>query len=193
VTEVGTGAGIGRYRLEELLGRGGMGEVWRAFDTGRERWVALKLLLEPLAKDAEFVARFRREARLAARLSDPHILPIHDFGELEGRLYIDMRMVDGPDLAKVVARGPVPPDRTAAIVSQVASALDAAHTGGLVHRDVKPANVLLAARDPVFAYLTDFGVAAEQNRSDGLTEAGTVIGRHTRRDTGRYRPERPPS
>jgi serine/threonine protein kinase len=176
VTEVGTGAGIGRYRLEELLGRGGMGEVWRAFDTGRERWVALKLLLEPLAHDAEFVARFRREARLAARLSDPHILPIHDFGELEGRLYIDMRMVDGPDLAKVVSRGPVPPDRTAAIVSQIASALDAAHTGGLVHRDVKPANVLLAARDPVFAYLTDFGVAAEQNRSDGLTEAGTVLG-----------------
>jgi serine/threonine protein kinase len=176
VTEVGTGAGIGRYRLEELLGRGGMGEVWRAFDTGRERWVALKLLLEPLAHDAEFVARFRREARLAARLSDPHILPIHDFGELEGRLYIDMRMVDGPDLAKVVARGPVPPDRTAAIVAQIGSALDAAHTGGLVHRDVKPANVLLAARDPVFAYLTDFGVAAEQNRSDGLTEAGTVIG-----------------
>ena len=176
MTEVGTGAGIGRYRLEELLGRGGMGEVWRAFDTGRERWVALKLLLEPLAHDAEFVARFRREARLAARLSDPHILPIHDFGELEGRLYIDMRMVDGPDLAKVVSRGPVPPDRTAAIVSQIASALDAAHTGGLVHRDVKPANVLLAARDPVFAYLTDFGVAAEQNRSDGLTEAGTVLG-----------------
>jgi serine/threonine protein kinase len=176
VTEVGIGAGIGRYRLEELLGRGGMGEVWRAFDTGRERWVALKLLLEPLAQDEEFVARFRREARLAARLSDPHILPIHDFGELEGRLYIDMRMVDGPDLAKVVARGPVPPDRTAAIVSQVASALDAAHAGGLVHRDVKPANVLLAARDPVFAYLTDFGVAAEQNRSDGLTQAGTVIG-----------------
>ncbi|MDT7742296.1 MAG: hypothetical protein QOE59_1374, partial [Actinomycetota bacterium] len=176
MTEVGIGAGIGRYRLEELLGRGGMGEVWRAYDTGRERWVALKLLLEPLAQDEEFVARFRREARLAARLSDPHILPIHDFGELEGRLYIDMRMVDGPYLAKVVARGPVPPDRTAAIVSQVASALDAAHTGGLVHRDVKPANVLLAARDPVFAYLTDFGVAAEQNRSDGLTEAGTVIG-----------------
>ena len=176
MTEVGIGAGIGRYRLEELLGRGGMGEVWRAFDTGRERWVALKLLLEQLAQDEEFVARFRREARLAARLSDPHILPIHDFGELEGRLYIDMRMVDGPDLAKVVARGPVPPDRTAAIVSQIASALDAAHTGGLVHRDVKPANVLLAARDPVFAYLTDFGVAAEQNRSDGLTEAGTVIG-----------------
>jgi serine/threonine protein kinase len=176
VTEVGIGAGIGRYRLEELLGRGGMGEVWRAFDTGRERWVALKLLLESLAQDAEFVARFRREARLAARLSDPHILPIHDFGELEGRLYIDMRMVDGPDLAKVVSRGPVPPDRTAAIVSQIASALDAAHAGGLVHRDVKPANVLLAARDPVFAYLTDFGVAAEQNRSDGLTQAGTVIG-----------------
>ena len=176
MTEVGTGAGIGRYRLSELLGRGGMGEVWRAFDTGRERWVALKLLLEPLAHDAEFVARFRREARLAARLSDPHILPIHDFGELEGRLYIDMRMVDGPDLAKVVSRGPVPPERTAAIVSQIASALDAAHTGGLVHRDVKPANVLLAAHDPVFAYLTDFGVAAEQNRSDGLTEAGTVLG-----------------
>ncbi len=176
MTEVGIGVGIGRYRLEELLGRGGMGEVWRAFDTGRERWVALKLLLEPLAQDGEFVARFRREARLAARLSDPHILPIHDFGELEGRLYIDMRMVDGPDLAKVVSRGPVPPDRTAAIVSQIASALDAAHTGGLVHRDVKPANVLLAARDPVFAYLTDFGVAAEQGGRSDLTSAGTVIG-----------------
>ncbi len=176
MTGVGTGATIGRYRLEELLGRGGMGEVWRAFDTGRERSVALKLLLQPLAHDAEFVARFRREARLAARLSDPHILPIHDFGELEGRLYIDMRMVDGPDLAKVVSRGPVPPDRTAAVVAQIASALDAAHAGGLVHRDVKPANVLLAARDPVFAYLTDFGVAAEQERSDHLTSAGTILG-----------------
>ncbi|HEY2193852.1 MAG TPA: serine/threonine-protein kinase [Actinomycetospora sp.] len=176
MTEVGAGATIGRYRLEELLGRGGMGEVWRAYDTGRERTVGLKLLLQPLAHDAEFVARFRREARLAARLSDPHILPIHDFGELEGRLYIDMRLVDGPDLAKVVSGGPVPPDRTAAVVAQIASALDAAHAGGLVHRDVKPANVLLAARDPVFAYLTDFGVAAEQDRSENLTSAGTIIG-----------------
>jgi serine/threonine-protein kinase len=174
--EVGVGASIGRYRLDGHLGRGGMGEVYRAFDTGRERSVALKLLLRELALDDEFVARFRREARVAARLSEPHILPIHDFGEIDGRLYIDMRLVDGPDLAGVLAHGPVAPDRTAAIVSQVASGLDAAHREGLVHRDVKPGNVLLATRDPVFAYLTDFGVAAEQGRSENLTSTGTVIG-----------------
>ncbi len=176
VAESGVGATIGRYRLDGLLGRGGMGEVYRAFDTERERSVALKVLLRPLALDDEYVARFRREARLAARLSDPHILPIHDFGEIQGRLFIDMRLVDGPDLAEVVARGPLEPERAAAVISQVAMALDAAHREGLVHRDVKPGNVLLAAHDPVFAYLTDFGVAAEQGRSDRLTSTGTVIG-----------------
>ncbi|HEY2220901.1 protein kinase domain-containing protein [Actinomycetospora sp.] len=174
--EVGVGATIGRYRLDGHLGRGGMGEVYRAFDTGRERSVALKLLLRELALDDEFVARFRREARVAARLSEPHILPIHDFGEIDGRLYIDMRLVDGPDLAAVLAHGAVAPDRTAAIISQVSSGLDSAHREGLVHRDVKPGNVLLATDDPVFAYLTDFGVAAEQDRSENLTSTGTVIG-----------------
>ena len=172
---------FGPYRLEDLLGRGGMGDVHRAFDTVRGRTVALKRLRPELASDAEFQARFRRECRLAARLSEPHVVPIHDFGEIDGRLYLDMRLIEGTDLAKLlVEHGPLSPHRAVDVVAQVASALDAAHAEGMVHRDVKPSNVLLAGEGATghdFAYLADFGVAGAVGRSrTSLTVTGATVG-----------------
>src|SRR5580693_1740886 len=167
------GTPFGRYRLIELLGRGGMGEVWRAHDTSTNRIVAIKLLPPHLAQDDMFVKRFRREAEAAARLNSPHIIPIHDYGEIDGRLYVNMRLVEGRDLQEVLADGPLEPGRAVRIVEQVAKALHAAHKIGLVHRDVKPSNILLDEDD--FAYLIDFGIAraADETR---LTGTGGVIG-----------------
>jgi serine/threonine protein kinase len=172
---------FGPYRLEHLLGRGGMGEVHRAWDTRRGRTIALKRLPAPLAGDPEFQARFRRESALAAQLSEPHIIPIHDFGEINGRLFIDMRLVDGTDLASVIkSEGPMAPRRAIGILAQVASALDAAHAAGLVHRDVKPSNVLVRGHDEdEFAYLIDFGIAraaAGQASGPALTVTGATLG-----------------
>ena len=172
---------FGPYRLERLLGRGGMGEVHRAWDRRRERTVALKRLPAQLAGDPEFQARFRRESALAAQLSEPHIIPIHDFGEINGRLFIDMRLVEGVDLASVVkAEGPMAPRRAVGILAQVAAALDAAHAAGLVHRDVKPSNVLVRGHDEdEFAYLIDFGIAratAGQTSGPALTLTGATLG-----------------
>lgn len=151
---------FGPYRLLVPLGRGGMGEVWRAIDIRKDREVALKVLGSWLAGDPEFAKRFRREAALAARLNAPNIVPIHDYGEIDGRLFIDMPLIPGTDLAKVVAEGPLPPERAVAIVVQVARALAAAHGAGLVHRDVKPSNILVstAADGDDHAYLIDFGI-----------------------------------
>ncbi|MGE0299884.1 MAG: serine/threonine-protein kinase [Pseudonocardia sp.] len=167
---------FGPYRIEDLIGRGGMGEVHRAFDTRRNRRVALKRLPPELASDAGFQSRFRRESELAARLAEPHVIPIHDFGEIDGRLFIDMRLVAGTDLDELLrASGPLPPERAVAVVAQVASALDAAHAEGLVHRDVKPSNVLVTAGD--FAYLVDFGVAREiEGENTALTTTGSTVG-----------------
>ncbi|MCV7423475.1 protein kinase [Mycobacterium yunnanensis] len=168
------GTPFGRYRLIELLGRGGMGEVWRARDAeANDRMVAIKLLPPHLASDSTYSARFRREAHAAARLNDPHIVPIHNYGEIDGRLYVDMRLVEGRDLEEVMSDGPMQPQRAVSIIEQVAKALHAAHRAGLVHRDVKPSNVLLDADD--FAYLIDFGIAraADDTR---LTEAGFAPG-----------------
>lgn len=170
---------FGPYRLEALLGRGGMGEVFRAFDTERERVVALKRLPARLTNDHEFRARFEREAQLAAGLRNPHVIPIHRFGDLDGRLFIDMRFVDGVDVADVIkAVGPVSPDRAVAIIGQAAGALDTAHAGGLVHRGVKPSNLLIdrnvdeSLGDHV--YVVDFAVtfadAATRTHSLGQTE-----------------------
>ncbi|WP_232667631.1 serine/threonine-protein kinase [Pseudonocardia sp. TRM90224] len=177
---------FGPYRLDGLVGRGGMGEVYRAFDTRKSRTVALKLLAPHLADDAGFQDRFRRESELAARLREPHVIPIHDYGSIDGRLYIDMRLVDGLDLETVIHRhGPMQPVRAVHILAQVASALDAAHADGLIHRDVKPSNVLLATEtrrntgdtgdDGEFAYLVDFGIAAPTT-GDRLTMTGTTLG-----------------
>ena len=166
---------FGRYELQDLLGRGGMGEVYRAFDRVRDRTVALKLLPKHLASDESFKARFRRESRMAARLNEPHIIPIHDFGEIDGTLFIDMRLVEGSDLGSVLAaRGRLPIATAVSVVSQVASALDAAHASGLVHRDVKPSNVLLTGMTEEedanpFAYLVDFGIARSS------TQEGTAL------------------
>src|SRR5687768_12055796 len=151
-----TGELFGPYRILSRLGRGGMGEVHEAFDTVRERTVALKRLHPEEQGDPGVRERFRQESRIAARLESPHVVPIHDFGVIDGRMFIDMRLVRGRDLgARITAEGALEAERAIAIVEQVADALDAAHDAGLVHRDVKPSNVLLAARD--FVYLADFG------------------------------------
>jgi serine/threonine protein kinase len=167
------GTPFGRYRLVELLGRGGMGEVWRAYDTSTNRIVAIKLLPPHLAQDDTFVKRFRREAEAAARLNSPHIIPIHDYGEIDGRLYVNMRLIEGRDLQQVLAEGPLSPERAVRIIAQVAQAVHAAHKVGLVHRDIKPSNVLLDDDD--FAYLIDFGIARAAGET-ALTSTGGVIG-----------------
>jgi serine/threonine protein kinase len=167
------GTPFGRYRLVELLGRGGMGEVWRAYDPVNARFVALKVLPASFADDAVFQERFRREARAAAGLDEPHVVPIHDSGEIDGRLFVSMRLVKGHDLQELVAAGPLPPARAVGIIEQIAFALDAAHRVGLVHRDVKPSNILVADND--FAYLIDFGIARAAG-DVGLTSTGTTIG-----------------
>ncbi|MDQ3733593.1 MAG: serine/threonine protein kinase, partial [Actinomycetota bacterium] len=158
-----------------------MGEVYRAYDESQKRVVALKLLSQHLAADEDYRARFRRESELAARLREAHVIPIHRYGEIDGRLFIDMRLVEGADLAALLSeRGALPPSRAVAIVSQVARALDAAHADGLIHRDVKPSNVLVSDRDDDsdddFVYLVDFGIARAAEDEQGLTKTGSALG-----------------
>src|SRR5271169_1123303 len=138
-TESRVGTDFGHYHLRLLLGRGGMGEVYEAEDTRKERVVALKLLPVAMSHDPVFRKRLQREARSAGRLQEPHVVPIHDYGEIDGQLYVDMRLIDGADVATTLRRyGPLSPPRAVAIVRQIGSALDAAHTAGVLHRDVKP-------------------------------------------------------
>lgn len=167
------GRPFGQYRLLTLIGRGGMGEVWRAHDTNTDRVVALKVLPPHLADDETFQKRFRREARVAAALYEPHVVPIHGYGEIDGHLYVDMRLIVGEDLETMLKHGPLEPARAVGITEQVASALQAAHQEGLVHRDVKPSNILVTEQD--FAYLIDFGIARAAG-STGLTSTGSTIG-----------------
>lgn len=164
---------FGHYRLTDLLGRGGMGDVWRAHDTRTDRVVAVKLLPKKLADDAIFKQRFRREAHAAAQLNEPHVVPIHGYGEIDGQLYVDMRLIEGRDLHDLLTEGPLKPARAVMIVEQVAKALQAAHNVGLVHRDVKPSNILVADYD--FAYLIDFGIARGAGEAT-LTSIGTWVG-----------------
>ena len=166
---------FGTYRIEELLGRGGMGEVHRAYDTTHDRIVALKRLSPGYHDDEDYRARFRREARIVARLREPHVIPIHAYGEIDDRLYLDMRLVEGSDLSDLINGRTLEPARAVRIVEQVASALDAAHADGLVHRDVKPSNILVAAGD--FVYLVDFGIARSSSpAATSLTASGSVVG-----------------
>ena len=168
------GSDFGPYRLRRLVGRGGMGDVYEAEDTVRERIVALKLMSKTLSNDPVFRSRMQREARTAGRLQEPHVVPIHDFGEIDGQLYVDMRLIDGTDVATTLSHyGPLSPARAVAIVRQVGSALDAAHAAGVLHRDVKPENILVSADD--FAYLVDFGIASATS-DEKLTQIGTTVG-----------------
>ncbi|MGH3971251.1 MAG: protein kinase domain-containing protein, partial [Mycobacterium sp.] len=175
-TAAGSRAGsrFGHYLLRRLLGRGGFGEVYEAEDTVMDRMVALKLLAAPYSQNQVFRQRLYREARAAGRLHEPHVVPIHQCGEIDGQLYIDMRLIEGTDLQTVLARdGPLSPARAVAIMRQIASALDAAHTDQMIHRDVKPANILLTGDD--FACLVDFGLANAATDAK-LTSSGTTIG-----------------
>jgi serine/threonine-protein kinase len=164
------------FRIEEEIGAGGMGVVYRAVDVRLDREVALKLIRPQYALRPLFRARFKRETRAAALIGHPHIVPVFDGGEDDGLLYIAMMLVDGVDLARTIdVFGPLEHEMLATLMRQIASALDAAHAHGLVHRDVKPANVLLTF-DPYHAYLTDFGIAKQIDGDDGLTEPGGWVG-----------------
>ncbi|MDT5163008.1 MAG: serine/threonine protein kinase, bacterial, partial [Mycobacterium sp.] len=167
------GQTFGKYKITGLLGRGGMGEVYEAYDTSKNRTVALKILRDEFSQDETFRARFLRESHSAAVLQEPHVIPIHDWGEVDGNLFIDMRLVSGQTLDDLLDKGALAPERAVAIIAQIGAALDAAHGQGLIHRDVKPANIIVTPAD--FTYLVDFGIA--QTRADTrLTMAGTQIG-----------------
>ena len=156
------GAVVAGYRLEAQVGVGGMAVVFRAHDERLNRLVALKILAPSLTTDEAFRRRFIAESKAAAEVDDPHIIPIYEAGETDGVLFIAMRFVQGGDLRKALKReGALPPDRVAGLISRVASALDAAHAAGLVHRDVTPGNILVDARPdpPDDVYLSDFGVS----------------------------------
>ena len=163
-------------RVDEVIGFGDMGVVYRAEELALQRPVALKVIRPEHSEDARFRERFRRESKIAASIDHPNVIPILDAGEEDGVLYISMRLVDGTDLRRVIAaQGHVEPLRAARIVGRVGAALDAAHARGLVHRDVKPANVLLARADHV--YLSDFGLAKPADEAGGLTRQGSIVAR----------------
>lgn len=163
-------------RVEEVIGHGDMGVVYRAEELALQRRVAIKLILPEHSEDDRFRERFRRESRVAASIDHPNVIPILEAGDEDGLLFISMRLVEGTDLrALIAAEGRVDPLRAARIVRQVGAALDAAHARGLVHRDVKPANVLLARADHV--YLSDFGLAKRAEEVGGLTRQGSIVAR----------------
>ena len=173
---VAAGSRVAGYVLEEQVGSGGMAVVFRARDERLGRLVALKVLAPGLAADAGFRRRFIRESRAAAAVDDPHIIPVYEAGEAGGVLFIAMRYVPGGDVRTLVRReGPLPAGRAAGIISAVASALDAAHGAGLVHRDVKPANMLVDAKEgrPDHVYLSDFGLSKPAVAATALTGTGT--------------------
>ncbi len=165
---------FGRYRLIEVIGEGGMGKVYRAHDTMMDRYVAIKVLPRELATEPGYEERFRREAYTAARLTEPHIVPIHEAGEIDGRLYLAMPIIDGIDVHTLLQReGPMRPQRAVRVIEQLAAALNAAHAAGLVHRDIKPSNALLTGDD--FVYLIDFGIAHDAAAAR-LTSTGVAVG-----------------
>jgi serine/threonine protein kinase len=172
------GARIAGYVLEAQIGQGGMAVVFRARDERLDRQVALKFLAPWLAADEEFRRRFDQESRMAAAVNNPHIIPVYQADEANGVLFIAMLYVTGGDVASLVrSRGALPPGRAVEIVSQVASALDAAHRRGLVHRDVKPSNMLLDGdSEPDHVYLSDFGLAKTATGSGRLTRTGQLLG-----------------
>jgi predicted Ser/Thr protein kinase len=173
------GASVAGYRIEAVAGRGGMGVVYRARQLALDRTVALKLIAPELARDDSFRARFARESRIASSLDHPNVIPVYEAGEDGERLFIAMRYVDGTDLGRMLAvEGTLDPRLAAELVAQAGSALDAAHARGLVHRDVKPANLLVTGADGArpHVYLTDFGLARRDGSSSALTTTGQWMG-----------------
>jgi len=169
------GSEIPGYRVEQLIGRGGMSSVYLAEHLRLHRKVALKILAAELAHDERFQERFLRESQLAASLDHPNIVPIFDADEADGVLYIAMRWVDGTDLRELLKRsGPLEPVRAIGIVGQAAAGLDAAHRRGLVHRDVKPGNILVGEDDHI--YVSDFGLTKQASSQTGLTATGQLVG-----------------
>jgi len=180
-SDLGFGSRIAGYRLEEQIGQGGMAVVYRAYDARLDRRVALKILAPGLAQDDAFRRRFIRESRAAAAVDHPNIIPVFDAGESNGVLFIAMRFIHGGDVRRLLdALGPLPPARVADIISQVASALDAAHARGLVHRDVKPGNILLdqaaGSGHQDHVYLSDFGLSKQALAQTALTSQGQFLG-----------------
>ncbi|WP_310772101.1 serine/threonine-protein kinase [Mycobacterium sp. Z3061] len=168
------GSTFGPYHLKRLLGRGGMGEVYEAEHSVKGWTVAVKLMSETVSSDPVFRERMKREARIAGRLKEPHVVPIHDYGEIDGQMFLEMRLIEGVDLDGLLTRyGPLPPPRAVAVITQIASALDAAHAAGVMHRDVKPPNILVTRDD--FAYLVDFGIASATT-DEKITQLGTAVG-----------------
>jgi pSer/pThr/pTyr-binding forkhead associated (FHA) protein len=176
VPELRPGSVFAGCRVEEVIGRGDMGVVYRAEELALQRWVALKLILPEHSRDQHFRERFRRESKIAAAIDHPNVIPIFDAGDENGVLFIVMRLVEGTDLRSVIAaEGPLEPLRSARIVRQVGGALDAAHARGMLHRDVKPSNVLLTGADHV--YLSDFGLAKQAAADGQLTRQGSIVAR----------------
>jgi serine/threonine-protein kinase len=174
----GSGSEFGGYRIERVIGRGGMSVVYLAEHLRLRRKVALKVLFRHLAEEPGFRDRFIRESRTAATLDHPNVVTVYDAGEVDGQLYLSMRYVEGTDLKQALERGALEPWRAISIVSQVASALDAAHAEGLVHRDVKPANILLSRPDTPIerAFLSDFGITKRIDTEEALTRTGQFVG-----------------
>jgi protein kinase-like protein len=178
VSELTAGSTLAGLRIDGVLGRGGMGVVYRAVDPELDRLVAVKVITGELAADADFRRRFRRESRAAASVHHPHVIPIHRAGEVGGQLFLVMQHVAGTDLRELIERsGRLEPGLVADVVEQVAGALDAAHRLGLVHCDVKPANVLVDdSGDQPHAYLTDFGLTRPVGSGERITETGVLLG-----------------
>jgi protein kinase-like protein len=177
-SELAAGDEFAGYRIERRLGRGGMGILYLATEPGLERPVALKLIAPEAAADEVFAQRFAEESRIAASIEHPNVVPIYAAGEQDGVPYIAMRYVSGSDLSRRLAdEGRLAPERAVALIAQIAEGLDAIHAAGLVHRDVKPANVLLGGEaGSEHAYITDFGVARNVATESGLTQTGRFVG-----------------
>lgn len=174
--EFEAGERVGEFRILGLLGKGGMGSVYLAEDERLRRRVALKVILPELADDPDFRARFESEARSAAAIEHPNVVPIHSAGAAAGHMYLAMRHIDGGDLDQLLKAGPLDAGESIEIFTKVASALDAAHAAGLVHRDVKPANILLEGPTHASVFLTDFGLTRRLGAATTqLTRAGEFI------------------